>query len=96
MTQKGMYIVRITLFLKSPTGVRTTNATLQMHCITLPGFVHMTKSIKWDLPRAHIRAGVKQANSTGTKLNNLHNKKDLCNKNITFVSKITLNNKYAK
>lgn len=45
---------------------------------------------------AHIRAGVKQANSTGTKLNTLHNKKDLCNKNITFVSKITLNNKYAK
>lgn len=49
------------------------------------------------LAQAHIRAGViTQANSTGTKLTTLHNKKDLCNKNITFVNKITLNNKYAK
>lgn len=48
-----------------------------------------------ELARAYIRAGVTQANITGTKLITLHNKKVSCNKNIIFVSKITLN-KYAK
>lgn len=58
-------------------------------------FTH-DKDYQMETAWAHIGALVKQANSTGTKLNTLHNKKDLCSKNITFVSKITLNNKYAK
>lgn len=54
------------------------------------------KDYSTGLARAHIRAGVTQTNSTGTKLTTLHNKKDSCNKSIAFVSKSTLNNKYAK
>lgn len=39
------------------------------------------------MARALIWAGITQANSTGTLLI-FHNKKVLCNKNITFVSEI--------
>lgn len=54
------------------------------------------KDYQMGLARAHIKTWLTQAKTTGTKLITLRNKKDSCNKNITFVSKITLNNKYAQ
>lgn len=61
------------------------------------------KDYQIRLAQAHISSGATKINSTGTKLitlhnnnNNNNNKKDFYNKRITFVSKITLNNKYAE